>query len=246
MNYVWGGALQLALADVVMHDNVPALVNYQRNLTPTPSHPDGQGLWSNPGANTVIGAGYEPWSFSEDDTLLTLASDIFLSTSDPGVTRTVSAGSQAFTDAIVWRWGNTQSLSDITAYDQSIYPYADNGATGDLSKYGHWEEPVVAAVGVNAPFFAFGSSANLTPPWNPTDGTTSRDTFALETWIVPTDRSSPAWKLTHFNEPMTAPRAWAYPTAFNPGTGALYLTVVPSKAGTNPPGAIYTVVIPPP
>ena len=58
--YAWGGTLQLATAEIVFVNGLPALVNYRRNLTPSPQHPDGRNLWSNPGGDAVIGAGYEP------------------------------------------------------------------------------------------------------------------------------------------------------------------------------------------
>jgi hypothetical protein len=240
-SYVWGGVLQIATADIVMQGGLPTLVNYRRNITPTPSRPDGQGLWSNPGGNTVIGAGYEVWSFSEDDSLVTFASDVFLSTSDPAVTRSVSPGSQLFTDAIAWRWRGTPSLANLTAYDPLVYNYADNAAPYPISKYGHWEEPVVPSLGATPPFYAFASSANLAPTWDPYD---SAATLGLETWIVRADRSAPAVKLTHFNEPAAAPHTWAYPTAMDAAARNLYLTVVPALPGGNPPGAIYSVHVP--
>lgn len=237
--YTWGGVLQIALADVIFSSGLPALVNYQRNLIPTPDQPDGTGLWFNPGGSTVIGAGYEAWSFSEDDSVLAFASDVFFSTSDPMVNPTVSPTSQAFTDAIAWHWQSPQALTNITAYDAVIYPYADNAASYPISKYGHWEEPVVTSLGAAVPFYAFASSANLTPSWNPGSYDSFIATFGLETWIVPVDRSKPAIKVTHFNEPETAERIWAYPTAFNPHDQFLYLTVVPGGPGLNPPGNIY-------
>jgi len=242
--YTWGGVLQLAMADVLLSGGLPALVNYEQNLTPTPSDPDGQLLWSNPGGNTVIGAGYEPWSFSEDDSVVTFASDVFLSTSDPAVSRTTSPISQAFTDAIAWNWRRTPStLTNITRFDAQIYPYVDNAAPLPLSRYGHWEEPIIAFLSASRPFFAFASSANLTPTWNPLDS----NTFGLETWVVPADRSAPAMKITRFNEPATAPRTVVYPTAASPTARVLYLSVVPGLArlGTNAPGAIYMIVVPP-
>jgi len=58
--YAWGGTLQLATAEIGFVNGLPALVNYRRNLTPSPQHPDGRNLWSNPGGDAVIGAGYEP------------------------------------------------------------------------------------------------------------------------------------------------------------------------------------------
>jgi hypothetical protein len=240
-SYVWGGVLQIARADVVLQGGLPALVNYRRNLTPTPTRPNGVGLWFNPGGSTVIAAGYEVWAFSENDAQIMIASDVFLSTSDRAVTRTVGPGSQAFTDAIAWVWRGAPTLTNITAWDANVYPYADNGAPYPASKYGHWEEPVVASLGSQTPFYAFASSANLSPPWNPLS---TAATLGLENWVVRADRARPAIRLTHFNEPASAPRTWAYPTAMNASTRSLYLTVVPAVAASNPPGAIYRVVVP--
>ena len=157
------------------------------------------------------------------------------------VNRTVSPTSQTFSDAIAWKWRAPQALTNITAYDAAVYPYADNAAAYPVSKYGHWEEPIVASIGAAVPFFAFSSSADLAPPWDPYNFTA---TFGLETWVVPVDRSTPAIKITHFNEPETASRMWAYPTAFNPDKQSLYLTVVPGGPGLNPPGNIYVLTVP--
>lgn len=239
--YIWGGTLQIAMADVALQNGLPALVNYRRNLTPSPARPDGVGLWSNPGGNAVVGAGYEIWSFTADDSLMLFASDVFLSTSDPAVKRAIGPSSQLYPDTIAWRWRGTAALTDITAWDANVYPYKDNGGAYPNSKYGHWEESAIASLGSGTPFYAFSSSANLTPAWNPP---ASAATMGLETWLVRADRSKPAVKLTHFNEPATAPRTWAYPTAMNPTTRDLYLTVVPDTPGGNPPGAIYVVRVP--
>ncbi len=234
--YVWGGVLQLAAADLILQNGLPALVNYERNLTPSPASPSGRGLWSNPGGNTVIGAGYETWGFSPDDSLLALASDVFLSTSSPSVMRSVSPGSQAFVDALTWSWRSGSTLTNVTAFDTLVYPYADNGAPSPVSKYGHWEEPIVLSNTTSRQYIAFASSANLSPPWNPA---ASASTFGLETWVMRADRSAPAQKITRFNE--SRPNTNAYPTAADGST--LFLSVVPQIAGGNPPGAIYRLLI---
>ena len=104
--------------------------------------------------------------------------------------------------------------------------------------------PIVASLGATVPFYAFASSANLMPNWDPSTYDSFVATFGLETWVVPVDRSQPAIKVTHFNEPATAPRRWAYPTAFNPDDQFLYLTVVPGGPGLNPPGNIYVLAAP--
>ena len=241
--YVWGGVLQLATADLVLADGLPALVNYERNVTPTPAHPDGRGLWGNPGGATVIGAGYEPWSFSADDALIGLATDAFLSTSDPTVTQAVSPTSQAFTDAVTWQWGGIAfALTDVTRHDAVAYPYRDNGGPHPIAEYGHWEEPIVLSpAGFAVPFVLFASSADLRPPWNPSD---SAATFALETWIMRSDRQAAARPLTHFSEPATAPRVWAYPTSIDAATRSVYLTVVPSVPGADPPGSVFRLTLP--
>jgi hypothetical protein len=236
-NYAWGGVLQLALAEIDLSTGRPALVNYRRNLTPTPSDAAGVNLWSNPGGNTVIGAGYEPFSFSRDDSRIGLASDVFLSTSNPAVIRTVSSVSQFFTDSTSWKWESPHSYTNITAYD-AFYAYEDNGAAAPVKYYGHWEEPTVFSMKANkAEFTAFGSSANLNPPMNPTSRTTLASTFGLEVWAIPTDRSKAAARLTSFNT--VSSRFLAYPTAVDPGDNSIYATRVPySATTTNPPGVV--------
>ncbi|MGH8133887.1 MAG: hypothetical protein ACRETP_11775 [Steroidobacteraceae bacterium] len=238
--YTWAGPLQLAVADIVLVDGLPTLVNYQRNVTPTPEHPDGRHLWSNPGGGEMIGAGYEPWTFSGDDACLGIATDAFLSTSRRGVSQKVSPTSQAFTDVAVWCRNPPSRLSDVTAYDAVIYPYQPNALSGEARYYGHWEEPMVfAADDAGHSLIAFASSANLDPPWNPLK---HKDTFGLEIWLVRADRAQPAVRLTYFNDP--ARRVWAYPTAFDARDRRLYITVVPGKMpGANPPGALYTLPI---
>jgi hypothetical protein len=241
--YTWGGVLQLAKADVVFGGTGPALVNYERNLTPTETAPQGEGLWSNPGFNTEIGAGYEPWDFSADDALLGVATDAFHSTSSAAVTYATSAFSEAFTDSTAWGWRDSgPSLSDTTRYDAIAYAYADNAGAYPLSKYGHWEEPTVfSASGAAVPFVAFASSADLSPAWNPS-GTGA--TFGLETWVMRGDRSRPAIQLTQLNQP--GAHVLVYPTSTGPSTDMLYLSVVPSVPGTtNLPGAVYVLAVPP-
>lgn len=237
LGYTWGGTLQLARADLVMVDGLPALVNYARNLTPTPTRPDGRGLWSNPGGGTVIGAGYESWDFSETDDLIGVASDTFFSTSSPFVKRTVSPSSQAFTDAIAWLYNTpTPMLFNLTRYDRNLYAYEDNGAPWPAAKYGHWEEPLVFSEGARPAFYAFASSVNLDPPWNPLE---HRETFGLDVWVAPLDRSRPARRVTHVNAPGIAPRWLVYPTDFHPGWQALYITRVPHEPAANLPGSLW-------
>lgn len=239
--YTWGGTLQLSQADVVLQGDLPALVSYQRNLTPTSTNPAGQGLWSNPGGNAVVGAGYEPWSFSEDDSRVAIATDVFLSSST-NVARTVTTFSQTFTDVGAWdREPTPRELNNITAYVPGSYAYMDNAGAPPINEYGHWEEPAVYSIGVPIPYIAFGSSADLTPMWDPLD---FANTFGLETWILRLDRGAPAFKLTHFNEPETVARRLGYPTAHNSRDDLLLLTVVPSIPAANPPGAIYAVLVP--
>jgi hypothetical protein len=98
---------------------------------------------------------------------------------------------------------------------------------------------VFAFDGKGGEFIAFGSSADLDPAWNPLK---HNDTMGMDTWLVRVDRRKPAVRLTHFNDRST--RTLAYPTAFNPATNSLYLTVAPGgMGGANPPGAIYTLEI---
>jgi hypothetical protein len=239
--YTWGGPLQLALAQIVLVNDLPTLVGYRRNLTPTPAHPDGRDLWSNPGGRQVVGAGYEPWDYSSDDNCLGVASDVFLSTAKPRVRREVGPSSQAFVDVGSWCRNPVLEFFDITAHDEYVYNYSPNGAWGQAQYYGHWEEPVVfAADDKGREFVAFGSSANLTPAWNPIR---HQKTFGLDTWLVRKDRSSPAARITYFNN--ESKRELAYPTTFDPKTSALYLSVVPGgMGGENPPGAIYIIDLP--
>ncbi len=259
--YCWGGALQLAMAEIVMRDGLPVLTNYERNLTPTPIHPDGKNLWSNPGGNTVIGAGYEPWGFSKEDSEILFASDIFFSQSNhaqrkkifprrrqqqfwkdpndeswPGKRKTMP-WTEAFTDVIAWIWKGSPSLEDITAYDSQIYNYRENGGPSYLKYLGHWEEPAIFLVsGKEEEFVIFGSSANLLPAWNPLK---SKQTFGLDTWIIPQDKTSPARRVTFFNQGLNQ-RFLTYPTTVDSQEHALFLTVVPGrKPGANPLGSIY-------
>lgn len=239
--YTWAGPLQLAVADLVLVNNLPVLINYQRNLTPTPRHPDGRGLWRNPTGRGPIGAGYESWTFSPDDACLGVATDVFLSTSNPSVKRRISRSSQAFVDVALWCRDPAPRLINITAYERVVYAYRPNGLRGKLKHYGHWEEPVAfASDGKGGEYIAFGSSADLDPPWNPLK---HNDTMGLDTWLVRADRRKPAVRLTYFNDRST--RMLAYPTAFNPRTNRLYLTVVPGgMGGLNPPGSVYELPLP--
>jgi hypothetical protein len=239
--YTWGGALQLALADLVIADGLPALVRYRRNLTPTPAHPDGSDLWSNPGGHQVVGAGYEAWSFSDDGRRLGFASDVFLSTSDPGLKPTISPISEAFTDVGIWSLQAPAALLDLTAFDPVVYNYRPNGAPGAAGHLGHWEEPsVFVDDAAGRRLVAFGGSADLDPPWDPRRNAA---TFGLETWLVPEDRSSPAVRLTYFCDP--SHRAWAYPTAFDRARQTLFLSVAFHPAvGSNPIGEIFELPLP--
>ena len=243
--YTWAGVQQLAAADLAMNGGRPALVSYRENLTPTPASPAGVGLWSNPGGATVIGAGYESWGFSDDDATFYFASDAFLSTSNPAVHQPVSPISEAFTDAIAWTWNAASpTLTDITRYDATVYAYAPNAAPQPIGSYGHWEEPIVPAHGTPSPFYAFASSANLDPAWDPSG---DAGTFGLEVWLMRADRSKPAIKLTHFNEPATAPRVNVVATAQVPSDQSLYVSVEPEAVGaSNPPGALYRLRPSPP
>jgi hypothetical protein len=234
--YIWGGALQLAMAEIVFVNGLPTLVNYRRNLTPSPQHPDGKNLWSNPGGDTVIGAGYEPWAFSKDDTEILFASDVCLSYSNPLGKRDISPSSEAFTDVLSWRWKTEPALHNITAYDRRVYPYHDNAAPGPMRFYGHWEEPAVYLLAEGwTDFIAFASSANHVPPWNPLH---HHQTFRLDTWLIRKNRSTVARRITFFNTP-NGRLLWAYPTATDVADNSLILTVVPGGQGNNPPGNIY-------
>jgi hypothetical protein len=233
-DYTWGGPLQLAMADMAFVDQLPALIDYRTNLTPTPRDPAGDTLWSNPGGDTTIGTGYEPWAFSAGNVSLGIASDAFQKTTAPT--------SAAFTDVLTWQWQGTPSLKDVTAFGPR-YPYAPNGAPTPINTYGQWEEPMVYSLGANPAFIAFGSSADLNPPWNPLR---HASTFGLETWILRTDGSAaPAIKLTHLNDGKGGNKL-AYPTAYDPGDNSLYLSVVPAggTGGANPAGIVYKIKVP--
>lgn len=239
--YTWGGPLQLARADIVFNNGLPALVNYQRNLTPTPPHPEGKDLWANPGGEAVIGAGYESWAFSRDDEEILFASDACLPFSSRSGKRTISPWSQAFSDVVSWRWRRNPSLWNVTDYHPQRYAYHDNGGPPDTLHYGHWEEPAVYLLSENkADTIAFSSSANLIPPWNPMN---HLSTFGLDVWLVKRNGKTPAKRLTFFNGD-NGPRWLAYPTATDPLDDSLFLTVVPGgKGGENPPGTIYTLAV---
>ncbi len=242
--YAFAGSQQLATAELVKAAGLPALITYKRNLTPTPSSPDGVGLWSNPGSTTNIGTGYEPWSFSSDDKYIGFASDIFAPTSAP-TSIPISRSSLYFTDAISWRWSDaTPTLTDLTKYDSTIFAYQPNAANGD----GHWEDPAVFGLGSDlSKTVAFASSANLVVPWDPSSAVNSANTFGLDAWVVASDRSTAAMRLTNFN---TASNHFlAYPTTPDPADNGFFMTVVPST-GVNPPGSVYkiseVVSVPPP
>lgn len=239
--YAWAGPLQLAMGGIAFVNGLPTVVNYQRNLTPTPEHPDGKDLWSNPNGNTQIGCGYEPWAFSRDNSRLGVATDAFLSNSSPSVRRGENPGSEAFTDVGSWKWAGNQSFQNMTAYGR-LYPYEPNGAPGEARYYGHWEEPNVFSLSASVPeYMAFGSSANLSPPWNPMD---HKATIGLDVWVRRTDGSKSAVRLTHFNGGR-GDRWLAYPTAADPSNNSLFVTVAPGgRPGANPPGAIYTLSVP--
>jgi len=237
--YTWGGVLQLATAEIVFREGLPALTNYRRNLTPTPEHPGGTGLWSNPRGKKVIGAGYEPWAFSRDDARILFASDACLPFSGGDHRKSISPWSQAFTDVVSWRWKNRQALWNVTARHPRRYAYRPNGGPRATREYGHWEEPAVYLLSERrAGCVAFASSANLLPPWDPMK---HRATFGLDVWLTRREVDSPARRLTFFNR-HGGPRKLAYPTACDPRDDTLFVTVVPGgRGGANPPGTIYAL-----
>jgi len=238
-HYAWAGVLQLAMAKIAFVEGLPTLIEYRRNLTPTPRDPSGEGLWANPGGDTQIGSGYEPWSFSRDNSRLGFASDVFLSTSSPAVKQTETVHSEAFTDVASWQWQGRAQLRDVTAYGAN-YAYRDNAGPEPVNHYGHWEEPAVFSLGHAPEFIAFGSSANMDPPWNPM---AHKTTFGLDVWMIRIDGTRPAMRLTHFND--STARKLAYPTATDPVDDSLFITVVPGgKGGGNPPGAVYRLAVP--
>jgi hypothetical protein len=241
-SYTWLGPLQVAIANIDLSSGMPALVDYQRNFTPTPSNPSGAGLWSNPNGTTKIAISYETWGFSQDDSVLGLASDVFLSTSKSGVQQPFTEHSDLFADVVGWKWQSPQSLTDLSAYS-SLYAYPPNAAPAPYNTWGYWEEPLVYSVNAPGPqFFAFGSSADLNPPWNP-DGGSSSHTFGLETWIEPTDGSKAATKITNFSSP-GAPME-AVPTSYDPNTNSLILMVAnPNGSIPDPPGSVYRLTVP--
>jgi hypothetical protein len=229
--YAWGGVLQLAMADVVFVDGLPALVNYRRNLAPTPAAPDGRGLWA---GHTVIGAGYEAWCFSKDDSEILFASDVCLSVSTSGIERTISPSSQKFTDVVAWRWRSPCALRNLTAWDANLYAYENNAAPPPTRYYGHWEEPAVFLLSeLHSNDFVFASSAAILPTWNPNNMTT----LGLDTWLGPRGTNA-ARRLTTYNA-SGKPRTWAYPTSTDPADDSVYLSVVPGIGGVNPPGNLY-------
>ncbi len=272
-SYTWGASWQLATAHVVMTEgspSVPALVDYHRNLTPTPAHPDStdgsashRPLWSNPGGDANIGAGYEPWSFRADDLAINLATDAFFSTSSPSVTHACAPWSEVFVDATSWPFLSLgEPFVDYTEYSAKTYPYEDNGAaTAPLEDYGHWEEPILSSLAGAPEVVLFSSSADLPTPWNPS---AFDATFGLEIWRLP--KGSAAERLTEFNgakpgsvfdvgwptspsdyAPGTGgPHPQAYATAWNTSDGSVYATVVLSKSyqGKDATSRIYRMVLP--
>ncbi|MBA2323251.1 MAG: hypothetical protein H0V92_04250 [Pseudonocardiales bacterium] len=221
--YTWGGPLSLALAEVVFSGGLPALANYRRSLAPTPSNPSGVGGWANPGGATVIGAGYEPWAFSDDDSELLIASDVFLqSTSIASATRQKLQG---YTDVLAWKWQAPHALVNLTARTAN-YLYTPNG----FNTYGYWEEPSIYATINGAQFVPFGSSANLSA-------------FGLDMWLAPRDLASTFKRITTVNRSGNG-QWFCYPTAFDTQNRTAYLSVVPYAAFTNPPGMIATWTFP--
>jgi hypothetical protein len=98
------------------------------------------------------------------------------------------------------------------------------------------EEPAAFVKRFGREYLDFGSSANLSPPWNPMQ---HNATFGLDVWLIATDQVEAARCLTHFNTE-SKERHIAYPAAYDADRDALYVTVVPGgRPGGNPPGAIY-------
>ncbi len=232
--YTWAGSLQLATAELVMTGGLPTIIGYKRNMTPMPSSPDGLNVWVNRSPTKVIAAGYEPFSFSQDDKIIGFGSDAFTSTSDPNVTQPISRVSEAFTDAIAWRWSDAvPTLNDISKYD-TAFAYQPNAATAPANAYGHWEDAIVFGLGPDdSSLVDFTSSANLNPAWNPS----TSSNFGLDAWVIPLDRSQPASRVSTFNVPGT--RIYSYPTASDPADNGFFLTVLP--AGSNLPGNLYKI-----
>jgi hypothetical protein len=146
---------------------------------------------------------------------------------------------QIYPDTIAWKWNDPSGsrIENLTAYGPT-YAYQPNAANG----FGHWEEIAVFAKVKGVEYVAFCSSANLSPAFDPTH---FKKTFNLNTWIVPRDKSAPAKKIASLSD--SEHRRWTYPTAFDEKTPSLLLTVVPGDrvgAGSNPPGAIYTLALP--
>jgi hypothetical protein len=239
--YTGGGVLQLATAGLKYSDQgLPALIDYRRNLTPTAEHPDGgSNLWKNPEGKAEIGNHYEPWSFSADGKRLALASDVFRSTVT-GLPQPLGTGTAVFMDVVEWKWcAQPAALEDVTRYDATLYPYSPNGVPeqnkSGAKYFGHWEEPAVYLTLEGWEYLAYGSSANLTPAWNPLD---HNKTFGLETWVIPQDRTSPSRKVTSLNGGLG--QRWTVSPTDNEGTDSLLLTVAPAgQPGGNPPGSIY-------
>src|SRR3569832_807605 len=194
-------------------EGLPALVDYRRNLTPTAEQPQGTaGLWKNPEGRAEIGNFYEPWSFSADGKRLAIATDAFRSTIT-GLPQPLGQGTAAFMDVAEWKWAAQPAvLEDVTRYDATLYPYSPNGVPeqnkSGAKYFGHWEEPAVFFTLEGWEYLGFGSSANLSPAWNPLEHS---KTFGLETWLIPEDRTSPARKVTSLNGGL-GQRSLVYPT----------------------------------
>lgn len=235
ISYALAGVLQLAAADVVINEGAPALVNYTRNITPTPAAPSATSVWSNPGGNTMVGTFYEAWPLTPDDQLALIATDAFFSSPDPAFRYGPSTLSAIFPDVGEWDWRpGAATLSNVTRYD-AAYAYETNAAPPPFSKYGHWEEPALAFDWNGSRHIAFASSANLSPPFDPLRFAA---TFGVDTWIIPQDRKSPAKRITFFND--ANGRSRAYPTAWNGEGSMIYLTVtVGSGSATNPMANVY-------
>jgi hypothetical protein len=230
----WGGITQIAVADLMMDGGIPRLVNYRNNLTPTVAVPGGEGLWANPGGSSAVPAGYETFNFAPGDDEIALATDAFLV--DVLQRNGIHPRSGlAFCDIGAWNgWAPTPRLQNLTAYTPGVYEYGPNAAQQALiGALGHWEEPIAFASGPE-PYFAFASSANLTPPFDPND---FKGSFALEVWVKPRDGSRRAVRVTDYNGRVQDGRTVAYPTAAEGDD--FYLTVIPEfETAANPPGRL--------
>ncbi|MCP5432226.1 MAG: hypothetical protein H6923_03040 [Alphaproteobacteria bacterium] len=239
LRYSWGGVQHLATAELAFAPSgLPAIVHMRNNLAPTPADPDGGGLWANPGGDTLIGAGYEPWDFTFDGTKLAFATDVFLS-HKPGVTLDRlpeidgKVYSQIYVD-VAERSVDGMSLVDLTLYDPEGYAYPDQKTFAPIAKYGFFEEPTAyVELGPNA-YAAIASSASADY-----DQTRYHKTFFLETWLFGSGSPRSARRITDFN---AAAFTWTYPTSFDRRARRLYLTQVPAgQGGGNPPGKVLAI-----